>query len=166
VTAPVAAITEASATPAASAPPGIAAVAARAATPQSVAAQVPMRAAVNDIGDLSPLLQERSLALQEWVSTVSDDQYTVQLLSVNSAESGFVGRILSALEQSGLIDQTYTCVSNSRDQDFWKVVYGNFATIGEARTFINSLPPSIRDNSPFVQSIRRLDCNVTMDMTR
>jgi len=132
----------------------------------AVVAETPMRAAVNDIGDLSPLLQERSLALQEWVSTVSDDQYTVQLLSVNSAESGFVGRILSTLEQSGLIDQTYTCVSNSRDQDFWKVVYGNFATIGEARTFINSLPPSIRDNSPFVQSIRRLDCNVTMDMTR
>ena len=132
----------------------------------AVVAETPMRAAVNDIGDLSPLLQERSLALQEWVSTVSEEQYTVQLLSVNSAESAFVGRILSTLEQSGLIDQTYTCVSNSRDQDFWKVVYGNFATIGEARTFINSLPPSIRDNSPFVQSIRRLDCNVTMDMTR
>ena len=129
-------------------------------------AETPMRAAVNDIGELTPLLQERSLALQEWVSSVNAEQYTVQLLSVSSAESAFVGRILSTLEQSGLIDQTYTCVSNSRDQDFWKVVYGNFATIGEARTFISSLPPSIRDNSPFVQSIRRLDCNVTMDLTR
>jgi type II secretory pathway predicted ATPase ExeA/septal ring-binding cell division protein DamX len=129
-------------------------------------AETPMRAAVNDIGELSPLLQERSLALQEWVAGVSADQYTVQLLSVNSAESAFVGRILTTLEQSGLIDQTYTCVSNSRGQDFWKVVYGNFASIGEARTLINSLPPSIRDNSPFVQSIRRLDCNVTMDLTR
>ena len=130
------------------------------------AAAAPMRAAANDIGELSPLLQERSLALQEWVADISADEYTVQLLSVNSAESAFVGRILTTLEQSGLIDQTYTCVSNSRGQDFWKVVYGNFASIGEARTFINSLPPSIRDNSPFVQSIRRLDCNVAMDLTR
>jgi septal ring-binding cell division protein DamX len=125
-----------------------------------------MRAAANDIGELSPLLQERSLAQQEWVAGISADEYTVQLLSVNSAESTFVGRILTTLEQAGLIDQTYTCVSNSRGQDFWKVVYGNFASIGEARTLINSLPPSIRDNSPFVQSIRRLDCNVTMDLTR
>jgi len=130
------------------------------------AAAAPMRAAANDIGELSPLLQERSLAQQEWVAGISADEYTVQLLSVNSAESTFVGRILTTLEQAGLIDQTYTCVSNSRGQDFWKVVYGNFASIGEARTLINSLPPSIRDNSPFVQSIRRLDCNVTMDLTR
>lgn len=131
-----------------------------------VAESVPMRAAANDIGELSPLLQERSLALQEWVASVDAAEYTVQLLSVNSAESGFVGRILTTLEQSGLIDQTYTCVSNSRGQDFWKVVYGNFGSIGEARTFINSLPPSIRDNSPFVQRIGRLDCNVAMDLTR
>lgn len=132
----------------------------------TAAAATPMRPAVNDIGELSPLLQERSLAMQEWVASVNPQEYTVQLLSVNSAESAFVGRVLTTLEQSGLIDQTYTCVANSRSQDFWKVVYGNFASIGEARTFINSLPPSIRDNSPFVQSIRRLDCNVAMDLTR
>jgi len=130
------------------------------------ATAVPMRASANDIGELSPLLQERSLALREWIAGVEGGRYTVQLLSVNSAESNFVGRILTTLEQSGLIDQTYTCVSNSRGQDFWKVVYGDFASIGEARTFINSLPPGIRDNSPFVQSIGRLDCNVTMDLTR
>jgi len=130
----------------------------------AAAAPAPMRTALNDIGELSPLLQERSLALQEWVAEADASQYTVQLLSVSSAESGFVGRILTTLEQSGLIDRTYTCVSNSRDQDYWKVVYGHFATIGEARTFINSLPASIRDNSPFVQRIGRLDCNVAMDL--
>ncbi len=142
------------------------AAAASAAAPAAVLADVALRAAQNELGELSPLLFERSLALQEWVAAVEPSRYTVQLLSVNSAESEFVGRILNTLEQSGLIDKTYTCVSNSRGQDFWKVAYGDFATIGEARTLINSLPPSIRDNSPFVQSIGRLDCNVAMDLTR
>lgn len=142
------------------------AAAAPAPAPTAAVADVALRAAQNELGELSPLLFERSLALQEWVASVEPSRYTVQLLSVNSAESDFVGRILTTLEQSGLIDKTYTCVSNSRGQDFWKVAYGDFATIGEARSLINNLPPSIRDNSPFVQSIGRLDCNVAMDLTR
>jgi len=137
-----------------------------AAVPSAAVAGVALRTAQNSLGELSPLLFERSMALQEWVASIEPSRYTVQLLSVSSAESDFVGRILTTLEQSGLIDKTYTCVSNSRGQDYWKVAYGDFATIGEARTLINSLPPSIRDNSPFVQSIGRLDCNVAMDLTR
>lgn len=137
-----------------------------AAVPSAAVAGVALRTAQNSLGELSPLLFERSMALQEWVASIEPSRYTVQLLSVSSAESAFVGRILTTLEQSGLIDKTYTCVSNSRGQDYWKVAYGDFATIGEARTLINSLPPSIRDNSPFVQSIGRLDCNVAMDLTR
>jgi MSHA biogenesis protein MshM len=108
------------------------AAAAPAPAPTAAVVDVALRAAQNELGELSPLLFERSLALQEWVASVEPSRYTVQLLSVNSAESDFVGRILTTLEQSGLIDKTYTCVSNSRGQDFWKVAYGDFATIGEA----------------------------------
>ncbi len=165
---PIAAATAApvQASASAPAPEPTAAIVASAAASAAAATAPALRAAQNAMGEISPLLFERSLALQEWVAAVEPSRYTVQLLSVNSAESDFVGRILNTLEQSGLIDKTYTCVSNSRGQDFWKVAYGDFATIGEARTLINSLPPSIRDNSPFVQSIGRLDCNVAMDLTR
>lgn len=116
------------------------------------------------ITDLNPLLRERSIAMQDWLVETDPEAYSLQLVSVNSAESAYVSRLLTRMEQAGLIDNTYTCMSNSQGQDNWKVVYGNFATADQAQRFFNGLPSSVRNNRPTVQSVRSLDCNVVLDL--
>lgn len=123
-----------------------------------------LRQPLQPIGSLNPLLRERSIAMQDWLVETDPETYTLQLISVSSNESAYVSRVLTRLEQAGLIENTYSCVSNSQGQDYWKVVYGGFATVDEARNVISELPSSVRNNTPFVQSVRRLDCNVTLDL--
>jgi MSHA biogenesis protein MshM len=118
------------------------------------------------LGPLGPLLRERSIAMQDWLVEADPENYTLQLISVRSTESAYVARVLTRLEQAGLIDQTYSCISNTQGQDYWKVVYGDFTSVDHARSIISDLPSSIRSNSPYAQSIRRLDCNVAMDLNQ
>ena len=123
-----------------------------------------LRQPMQAIGTLNPLLRTRSIAMQDWLVETDPDAHTVQLLSVASTDSAYVARILNRLDQAGLIDKSYACISNSQGQDYWKVVYGDFATIEQARNIIYGLPSSVRNNGPYVQSVRKLDCNVAMDL--
>jgi MSHA biogenesis protein MshM len=123
-----------------------------------------LRQPMQAIGTLNPLLRTRSIAMQDWLVETDPDAHTVQLLSVSSTDSAYVARILNRLDQAGLIDKSYTCISNSQGQDYWKVVYGDFATVEQARNIIYGLPSSVRNNGPYVQSVRRMDCNVAMDL--
>lgn len=123
-----------------------------------------LRQPMQAIGALNPLLRGRSIAMQDWLVETDPDAHTVQLLSLSSADSAYVTRILNRLDQAGLIDKTYACISNSQGQDYWKVVYGDFATIEQARNIIYGLPSSVRNSGPIVQSVRELDCNVAMDL--
>lgn len=120
---------------------------------------------LQEVGTLSPLLRARSIAMQDWLVESNPEAYTVQLLSLSSTESAYVARVLNRLDQAGIIDKTYTCVSNSQGQDYWKVVYGDFASATEARTSIEGLPESLRNNRPYVQTIDRLNCNVAMNLS-
>ena len=138
--------------------------------PQTEPEQAPVRISsslrqpTTDVGTLAPLLRDRSIAMQDWLVETDPEIYTLQLISISSAESAYVARVLTRLEQAGLIAQTYSCISHTQGQDYWKVVYGDFATADQARSIIDELPSSIRNNSPFAQNIRRLDCNVAMDL--
>ena len=132
-------------------------------TPQ-VRTSTTLRQPMEALGTLSPLLRERSVAMQDWLVEAEPEYFTLQLISVSSADSAYVARVLTRLEQAGLIDETYSCISNTQGQDYWKVVFGEFASANDARIIINGLPSSVRNNSPYAQSIRRLDCNVAMDL--
>ena len=132
-------------------------------TPQ-VRTSTSLRQPMVALGTLSPLLQERSVAMQDWLVETDPATYTLQLISVSSTDSAYVTRVLTRLEQAGLIDETYSCISNTQGQDYWKVVYGDFATADQARSIVSDLPSSVRNNSPYAQSIRRLDCNVALDL--
>lgn len=135
---------------------------------EPVAPQVRISSTLNQpkspIGVLSPLLKERSIAMQDWLVEADPEAYTLQLISVTSTDSAYVARVLTRLEQAGFIEKTYSCISNTEGQDYWKIVYGDFTTADMARSIISELPTSVRNNGPYAQSIRRLDCNVAMDL--
>lgn len=134
--------------------------------PSPVRINTTLRQPIIAFGDLSPLLVERSIAMQDWLVETDPAQYTLQLISVSGTESDYVSRVLIRLEQAGLIEKTYACVSNTQGRDYWKVVYGSFATPEEARIIIAEMPSSVRNNNPFAQSVRRLDCNVALDLNQ
>lgn len=111
-----------------------------------------------DLSDLPVLLRERSEAMLRWLVDVNPQSYTLQLLSISSNEIDDVSRVLRRLQQADLLDNTYTCLFGNQTQEYWKVVYGDFATAAQARAVISNLPANIRSNGPFVQRIQRLDC--------
>lgn len=115
-----------------------------------------------NFSDLPVLLRERSEAMQRWLVNVNPQSYTLQILSISSNEIDDVGRVLRRLQQADLLDNTYTCLFGNQTQEYWKVVYGDFATAAQARAVISELPANIRSNGPFVQRIQRLDCTDAM----
>ncbi|MDP1932732.1 MAG: AAA family ATPase [Gammaproteobacteria bacterium] len=130
----------------------------------AVKAEQPVGAAVlatSDYVTLPTLLANRSAATAKWLSNVQPGSYIVQLVSVGGEEADYVTTILRRLEQSGVIDQTYACLADSQGQLYWKVFYGSFDTVAQARQFIERLPANIRSNTPFVQNIARLECQIS-----
>lgn len=106
------------------------------------------------------LLRARTAATKAWLQGSDPASYIVQLLSVNSGETAYVSRVLERLQQFNLLENTYSCLFSSDGQEYWKVIYGSFSSLEGAREFIANLPESIRSNSPYVQNIRRLNCNL------
>lgn len=104
------------------------------------------------------LLDARTEAMGRWLSGVGPDNFTVRLLSVPRSESAYANRVLEQLSQAGLLARVYSCLENRQGEDYWKVVYGDFSTVEEARLVINGLPSQFRTTGPVVQNIRSLRC--------
>lgn len=107
-------------------------------------------------------LAMRTRASESWLEASDQDAYTVQLLSVARIDAAYVdyyvNYVLGRLYGTEFWDNTHACISQMNGVDYWKVVYGEFGSVEQARALIPVLPTVLRNNSPFVQSIRRLDC--------
>ncbi len=84
--------------------------------------------------------------------------YTVQVLSINTDETPYVESTLSLIDRSGLLDNTYVCLTQGLDRPLWRILFGQYASIEDARAGINRLPSALRANQPFVQNVARLQC--------
>lgn len=84
--------------------------------------------------------------------------YTVQVLSINTDETPYVERTLGLLDRSGLLESTYVCLTQGLERPLWRIVFGAYPSVDNARADINRLPLALQSNQPFIQNVARLEC--------
>ncbi|MDP3517455.1 MAG: AAA family ATPase [Pseudohongiella sp.] len=84
--------------------------------------------------------------------------YTVQVLSINTDETPYVERTLALLDRSGLLENTYVCLTQGLERPLWRIVFGAYPSVDDARADINRLPLALQSNQPFIQNVARLQC--------
>ena len=97
---------------------------------------------------------------REWIAQQNPEHYSIQLVGVYRERSliNFVNRYADQLTDYPIAFN----ISEYRGQDWYNLVYGSFASFGEAQQALDSLPESIQQNSPWVRqmgSIQRTGVN-------
>lgn len=111
-----------------------------------------------DVGVLPGIVSSRIHEYLRLRQTGETGLYTVQVLYMNTDEIPFVESTLSLIDRSGLLDNTYVCLTQGRDRPLWRILFGQYATVQAARAAINRLPSELRAHQPFIQNVARLQC--------
>jgi septal ring-binding cell division protein DamX len=106
------------------------------------------------------LTQQRLLASIEWLRAANPEAYTIQFMSGELGNLEFAERFLEELQASGLLEESYFCMSSEGNRSYWTVKHKNFAGVSLAQAYIESLPAPIQDYRPFVQNMSTVECNI------
>jgi len=100
------------------------------------------------------LFGQRLAAGRQWLSAVTPDSYTIQLVTVFPGSDAVMERFLAQARQEGLLNDIYACpVSSGEDPGKWMVVFKAFPEASAARVALAELPPSLCIYQPFVRNI-------------
>lgn len=103
------------------------------------------------------VLQQRLSATDVWLQQSSDITASIQIMSLGVGEGqqkSLLG-FLRKLEANGIsLQQIYIYEMNKDKGHIYVVLFGSYADRPEARVQINSLPPSLKANSPIVRTVQ------------
>lgn len=100
------------------------------------------------------LFGQRLSAGRQWLSAVTPDFYTIQLVTVFPGSDAVMERFLAQARQEGRLNDIYVCpVSSGEEPGKWMVVFKAFPEASAARAALAELPPSLCIYQPFVRNI-------------
>jgi hypothetical protein len=100
------------------------------------------------------VLQERLSATTEWLQKSSDKTASIQIMSLGTDQQKSLTGFLRKLATNGInLQQIYIYEMNKVGDHFYVVLFGSYADRPEARIQINSLPASLKANSPIVRTV-------------
>ncbi len=101
------------------------------------------------------VLLERISATDEWLQLSSDDTASIQIMSLGKDSQKSLLVFLRKLVANGIsMQQIYIYEMNKASDHIYVVLFGSYADRSEARIQINSLPVSLKANSPIIRTIR------------
>lgn len=104
-------------------------------------------------------IRNRVIASIDWLEAADREGYTVQFLSGTTDNLEFAESFFARLDQVGLLDESYLCMSIIDGESYWTIKHGNFAGLSVGQRFINQLPGDLFDYKPFVQNMSSVECN-------
>ncbi len=102
------------------------------------------------------LFQQRLSATRSWLENSSDKTSTIQIMSLSQVNKALqpLESFIDNLAAKGLDPQkTYIYQLDKPTNPIYVVLYGSFASRAEARKKIDSLPPSLKANSPIIRTV-------------
>ncbi len=93
-------------------------------------------------------------AARDWVRAVPDQHYSIQLLTVSDGKR--LASDLRSLAETIELDKVYVYETRINQQSMFGVLYKDYATRNEALAAIDALPDVLRQNRPFLRTVRRL----------
>ena len=85
----------------------------------------------------------------EWIMMQPDGNYTIQVFATDNRESAL--ELQKSLKVSG---QSATFSYSRFGQQWYAVVTGSYATLGEAKRVVNALPESVKRERPWIKRFR------------
>lgn len=107
--------------------------------------------AKNDTADL--VYKKRLAAGEQWTKQKKNNRYTVQLLSLNSANAEEKIKEMLAQESYKESADKLTIVKKNNSPNNIVVFYGDYATMTDARNARNSIPSALRQHNPYAISV-------------
>lgn len=88
---------------------------------------------------------------QPWLAARSRDHYSIQLVGVSRFPHlvEFINRRAAVLQEQPLAFSK----GLHRGRDWYNLYYGDFATLTQAKAALAALPPSLRENAPWIRSL-------------
>jgi septal ring-binding cell division protein DamX len=99
-----------------------------------------------------PLLQQRILATQGWLTKAHGQAFTLQVMQTTNMED--LIHLLRKPEIQPLLEDLYLYQDNLTQQ--WEVFYAEFADAQSALAAIESLPKVLQRNKPFLRKIAKV----------
>jgi len=107
------------------------------------------------VGDYNKWLEFKLKQSREWLSGADEDKVSIQVLVLRKSAA----RELVYYLQNGWpldLDETYLYEVNLESQAIYRVFYSEFDSVSRGRREIESLPKSIKSNSPYLHSVYRM----------
>jgi len=104
-------------------------------------------------------VRNRVIAAIDWLEAADREGYTIQFLSGSTGNLEFAESFFDTLNQVGLLDESYLCMSIIDGKSYWTIKHGNFAGLSVGQRVINQLPGDLFDYKPFVQNMNSVECN-------
>ena len=112
----------------------------------------------------SKLAPERILASIDWLQSTDRSGYTVQFMSGETNNMDFAESFLAELQEEGLLEKSYMCMSIVDGESYWTIKHGTFEGLSVAQRYIDQLPAQLFDYQPFVQNISSVECNANVSV--
>jgi septal ring-binding cell division protein DamX len=104
------------------------------------------------------IIQQRRLAFDDWTKSGQTDSYTLQVLFLGSEDIPYLESVLNNMDRSGLLAQTFACLTMTQNGYIWRILYGLFPNLEAARSNVRALPADLQSNQPFAQNLDRIEC--------
>ena len=102
------------------------------------------------------VLQQRIQATQQWLSSVNQQHYSIQVMQTPVANTQNLTQWLHKPEIQPLLPDLYLYQANRNNQLIWEILYADFAEIDNAAAALATLPEILRQNKPFLRKITSL----------
>jgi type II secretory pathway predicted ATPase ExeA len=102
------------------------------------------------------LLQQRLAATRQWLRHENEGNYTIQIRLLPGEEPGAgreIGRLAGEL---GSPEQIFVFPTRVSGEKSVGITFGNFATEAAAKEALSHLPPPLRENQPWLRTIRSI----------
>jgi type II secretory pathway predicted ATPase ExeA len=112
----------------------------------------PSESAITD----DSVLQQRLQATQQWLNSVDQQRYSIQVMQTSIANTQNLTQWLHKPEIQPLLPDLYLYQAKRNDQLIWEILYADFAEIDSATAAIATLPDILRQNKPFLRKLANL----------
>ena len=120
----------------------------------SIQAPTTVETPVKTVAGVGPLTEARMAATRDWLESVDNRNFSIQLLLTDFARRANLETFLRERQSAGDVDNYYVFETRIRSNIWYGVLYKEYASFGAAKAALEELPEEFRYHQPFIRNVR------------
>jgi septal ring-binding cell division protein DamX len=120
----------------------------------SIQAPAAVETPVKTAQGVGPLTEARMAATRDWLESVDNRNFSIQLLLTDFARRANLETFLRERQSAGDVDNYYVFETRIRSNIWYGVLYKEYASFGAAKAALEELPEEFRYHQPFIRNVR------------